>query len=206
MGKENSASHKAVPNRNSRSLRMDRGHHVDSNPALRSQSFGAAAASRVRPLTSYQSPAELERKHSQIRRRPSGIFGAKPALKCPRIDHTTSLFSKLQSALSEYGRYLEDALNSVEPKRKRIVEQRIKLIESRLLQMREGSRNLLNALTYQGSKGGQDKCRTSISTCTEKMCAIEEELETKLGVFQVSVKCSFSVWKTLQWRCLRYTH
>jgi len=50
-------------------------------------------------LTAHQSPAELERKHSQIRRKPSGIFGAKPALKYPRIDHTTSLFGKLQSAL-----------------------------------------------------------------------------------------------------------
>ena len=30
-----------------------------------------------------------------------------------------------------------------------------------------GSRNLLNALTYQGSKGGQEKCRSSIASCTE---------------------------------------
>lgn len=96
-GKENSASSKSTPNRNSRSLRMER-HHVDS-AALRSQSFSAAAASRVTPLTPHQSPAELERKHSQIRRKSSGIFGAKPALKCPRIDQTTNVFSKLQSAL-----------------------------------------------------------------------------------------------------------
>lgn len=79
-------------------MRMERGHHIDSTP-LRSQSVGAAGASRIRPLTAHQSPAELERKHSQIRRKHSGIFGAKPALKYPRIDHTTSLFGKLQSAL-----------------------------------------------------------------------------------------------------------
>lgn len=30
-----------------------------------------------------------------------------------------------------------------------------------------GSRNLLNALTHQGSKGGQEKCRSSITSCTE---------------------------------------
>jgi len=77
---------------------MERGHHIDNTP-LRSQSVGAAAACRIKPLTAHQSPAELERKHSQIRRKPSGIFGAKPALKYPRIDHTTSLFGKLQSAL-----------------------------------------------------------------------------------------------------------
>nr|XP_058946446.1 rho family-interacting cell polarization regulator 2-like [Pocillopora verrucosa] len=195
MGKENSASSKSTPNRNSRSLRMDR--HPFESAAARSQSFSASAISCVKPLTPLQSPAELERKHSQIRRKSSGIFGPKPALKCPRIAQTTSVFSKLQSALSEYARHLKDALNSVEPKRKRIVEQRIKLIESRIQQideifqlylyeekMREGSRNLLHALTSRGSKGGQDKCRGSINACTEKMCAIEEELETKLGVFR----------------------
>lgn len=195
MGKENSASSKSTPNRNSQSLRMER--HPFESAAARSQSFSASAISRVKPLTPLQSPAELERKHSQIRRKSSGIFGPKPALKCPRISQTTSVFTKLQSALSEYARHLEEALNSVEPKRKRIVEQRIKLIESRIQQideifqlylyeekMREGSRNLLHALTSQGSKGGQDKCRGSINACTEKMCAIEEELETKLGVFR----------------------
>ena len=31
----------------------------------------------------------------------------------------------------------------------------------------QGSRNLLNALTSRGSKGGQDTCRASINTCTE---------------------------------------
>lgn len=98
-GKENSAGSKPAPNRNSRSLRMDRGHHVAESTPQRAQSVGAAAASRVRPPTGLQSPADLERKHSQLIRRPSGIFGAKPAFKVPRIDQTTCLFSKLQSAL-----------------------------------------------------------------------------------------------------------
>ena len=76
---------------------MDR--HPFESAAARSQSFSASAISCVKPLTPLQSPAELERKHSQIRRKSSGIFGPKPALKCPRIAQTTSVFSKLQSAL-----------------------------------------------------------------------------------------------------------
>jgi len=78
---------------------MERGHHNANSTPNRAQSVGAAAATHIKPLTGHQSPAELERKHSQIIRRPSGIFGAKPAIKTPRIDHTTSLFGKLQSAL-----------------------------------------------------------------------------------------------------------
>ncbi|XP_073234986.1 rho family-interacting cell polarization regulator 2-like isoform X2 [Porites lutea] len=202
MGKDNSSGQKPAANRHSRSLRMERGHHVTDNIPNRTQSVGAAAASRIRSSSAlgHQSPAQLERKHSQIIRRQSGILRSKPSIKTPRIDHTTSLFSKLLSALSDYGKHLEDALSTVEPKRKRIVEERIKLIASRKQQideisqlylyeqkMREGSRNLLNALTYQGSKGGQEKCRSSIASCTEKMCAIEEELETKLGVFKFTL-------------------
>lgn len=198
MGKENNSGHKPGSSRHSKSLRMEKGlHHLNEATPPRSQSVGAAGASRIKPGAGHQSPADLERKHSQLVRRPSGIFGGKPALKTPRIDQTTSLFGRLQAALSEYRRHLEEALNTVESKRKRIVEQRIKLIDSRIQQideifqlyqynqkMREGSRNLLNALTSRGSKGGQDTCRVSINTCTEKMCAIEEELESKLGIFR----------------------
>jgi len=36
-----------------------------------------------------------------------------------------------------------------------------------LLFLFQGSRNLLNALTSRGSKGGQDTCRVRINTCTE---------------------------------------
>lgn len=198
MGKENSPGHKSASSRHSRSLRMERGsHHNTEVTPPRSQSVGAAGASRIKPGAGHQSPADLERKHSQLVRRPSGMFGGKPAFKTPRVDQTTGLFGKLQSALSDYRKHLEEALNTVEPKRKRIVDQRIKLIDTRIQQIdeifqlylyeqkiREGSHNLLNALLSQGSKGGQDTCRASINSCTEKMCAIEEELESKLGVFK----------------------
>ena len=99
-GKENSPGHKSASSRHSRSLRMERGsHHNTEVTPPRSQSVGAAGASRIKPGAGHQSPADLERKHSQLVRRPSGMFGGKPAFKTPRVDQTTGLFGKLQSAL-----------------------------------------------------------------------------------------------------------
>lgn len=99
-GKENNSGHKPGSSRHSKSLRMERGsHHSNDVTPPRCQSVGAAGASRIKPGAGHQSPADLERKHSQLVRRPSGIFGGKPALKTPRIDQTTSLFGRLQAAL-----------------------------------------------------------------------------------------------------------
>ncbi|XP_031569212.1 rho family-interacting cell polarization regulator 1-like isoform X2 [Actinia tenebrosa] len=202
MGKENGGS-RNPPSRHSKSLRMERGFFsINDNQANRSQSFSAAAARGVRPIPLHPSPAELERRHSQnVRRRHTGLFGSRPAVKVPRVESALNMFTKLQAGLSECATYLQEALNSVEPKRKRLVEQRIRLLESRLHEMeelfqlymyqqkiREGSKNLIHALGQQGSKDGLDKCKSSYKECTERLCALEEELESKLGIFRIKIE------------------
>ncbi|XP_048581771.1 rho family-interacting cell polarization regulator 2-like isoform X2 [Nematostella vectensis] len=199
LGKENGTRN---PSRHSKSLRMERGYFHVENQAQRSQSFSVAAGRSIKPIPLHPAPAELERKHSQnVRRRPTGLFRSKPAVKIPRVESTLNMFTRLQSALGECAKYLQGALNSVEPKRKRLVEQRIRLLESRLHEMddlfqlylyeqkiREGSKNLMDALVDQGSKEGLAKCKTSFKECTERLCSLEEELESKLGIFRFKIE------------------
>ncbi|XP_028518138.1 rho family-interacting cell polarization regulator 2 [Exaiptasia diaphana] len=202
MGKENGVS-RNPPNRHSKSLRMERAYfNIEGSAANRSQSFSAAASRSIKPIPLHPSPAELDRRHSQnVRRKHTGLFGSKPAIKVPRVESALNMFTKLQTGLSECSKYLQEALNSVEMKRKRLVEQRIKLLESRLHEMeelfqlymyqqkiREGSKNLLHALGEQGSKEGLDKCKTSFKECTERLCALEQELESKLGIFKIKLE------------------
>ena len=85
-------------------MRVERGSAMDTAPALRSQSFSVAAGTRVKPLPLH--PAALEKKHSHVRRRSSGLFGSKPSISLPRVDHATNVFQRLQTALRWVTRHM----------------------------------------------------------------------------------------------------
>ena len=59
------------------------------------------------------------------------------------------------------------------------------------LKLREGAFNLAAALSSQVSKASKEKlaeARAEQKDLLEDLCDIEDELETKLGVFRVTIK------------------
>lgn len=67
------------------------------------------------------------------------------------------------------------------------------------LKLREGAFNLAQALASQSSKASKEKlqeARSEQKELLEDLCDIEDELETKLGVFKVHIngKAGYNVW------------
>ena len=97
-GKEDDKLHRSAVPRYAQSMRVERSNHTDFPAGVKSQSV-SAAVSRSRSCLVHPNPAELERKHSHVRRKSTGLFSSKPLLKVPRIDNAINLFLRLQATL-----------------------------------------------------------------------------------------------------------